>query len=261
MDLAFVSRVLGIITTPSNFLVALLILGTVLLWARRRGLGKGLVLTVSIAFLLIYFLPVDDWVSAPLENRYSRPAAPARVDGAIILGGGESGAIFAARGVPGYSPAEGRLVSGAELARHYPNAKIVYSGGWAPFERGEMPEASVARAIFAEMDVPPSRLILENRSRNTWENFVYSKTLARPRPGETWLLVTSAAHMPRAMGIAAKLHWHVLPWPSDYRTTGKPGGTDWNSTIADRLDKIDMAAHEWIGLIAYRLMGRLADGG
>ena len=261
MDLAFLSRIVGIIFIPSDFLAVLLVLGVVLQWTRWRGLGKGLMIAVAAALLLVYFLPVDDWLGIPLENRFPRPAAPAHLDGAIILGGGESAAIFEARGVPGYNPAEGRLVAGAELARRYPDARIIYSGGWAPFEKSKMPEASVARAIFAQMDIPPSRLILENRSRNTWENFVYSKKLARPRSGETWLVVTSATHMPRAMGIAAKLHWHVLPWPSDYLTTGKPKGVDWNSSIAGRLDKIDTATHEWAGLAAYWLMGRLGDTG
>lgn len=259
MDLAFASRILGIIFTPSDFLVVLLVLGVVLLGTRRRSWGKGLVIAVAASFLLIYFLPIGDWLAAPLENRYPRPPAPPHLDGAIILGGGESAAIFTARGVPGYTPAAGRLVAGAELARRYPNARIIYSGGRAPLEKSEIPEAAVARAIFAQMGIPPGRLILENRSRNTWENFLYSKELAQPKPGETWLLVTSATHMPRSMAIAAKLHWHMRPWPSDYLTAGKSRGVDWNASIADRLDRIDTAAHEWAGLAAYWLMGRLGD--
>ena len=259
MDIAFVSRILGIIFTPSDFLLLLLVLGVVLQWTRWRNSGKWLVILVTLSLLLVCVFPVDGWLGAPLENRFPRPPTPAHVDGAIILGGGESGAIFVARGVPGYNPAEGRLVAGAELARRYPDARIIYSGGWAPFEQSALPEARVARGIFGQMGIPASRLILENRSRNTWENFVYSKAIAQPRPGETWLLVTSATHMPRAMGIAAKLHWQMLPWPSDYLTTGKAKGIDWNSTIASRLDKIDTAAHEWAGLAAYWLMGRLGD--
>jgi uncharacterized SAM-binding protein YcdF (DUF218 family) len=150
-------------------------------------------------------------------------------------------------------------MAAAELARRYPHAQVIFSSGMAPLAKGEMTEADVARALFAQLGVPASRLTLESRSRNTWENFVYSKNLVHPEPGETWLLVTSAVHMPRAMGIAAKLHWRVLPWPSDYLTTGKPDGIDWNSSLASHLETIELAVHEWAGLAAYWLMGRLGD--
>lgn len=261
MDLALLSRIAGIIFMPSDFILVLLVLGVLLQWTRWRHWGKGLVIAVSAVLLLIFFFPVDEWVAAPLENRFRRPPWPLHVDGMVVLGGGESSAVFAARHVPGYTPAQGRLVAGAELAHRYPDAKLIFSGGKAPLEKGDISEASAARAIFEARGVPASRLIFENRSRNTWENFVYSMKLAHPRPGETWLLVTSATHMPRAMGIAARLHWQMLPWPSDYLTTGKPEGVAWNSTLADRLDTIDTAVHEWAGLVAYRLMGRLGDTG
>jgi uncharacterized SAM-binding protein YcdF (DUF218 family) len=258
MDLALFSRIAGAIITPSNFFLLLLVLGVLLQATRWRRGGRRLIIGVIAALLLIFFLPIDNWLAAPLENRFPRPPWPAHVDGMVVLGGGENGPVFAARGVAGFSSATGRLVAAAELARRYPDAKLIFSGGMAPFEKG-MSEADVARAIFEQMGIPPSRLILEGRSRNTWENFVYSKKLARPQPGETWLVVTSATHMPRAMGIAAKLHWRVLPWPSDYSTTGKPVGIDWNSSLAARLGTIELAVHEWAGLAAYRLMGRLGD--
>lgn len=259
MGTALLSRVAGIIFTPSNFLILLLVLGLVLQWTRYRRSGKGLVIAVTVLFLLIFFLPLDEWLGAPLENRFPRPPWPAHVDGIIVLGGGENPAVFAARGAPGFNPSEGRLVASAELARRYPNAKLIFSGGAAPLTLGQTSEAHVARVIYQQMGMPPSRLILERRSRNTWENFVYSKAIANPKPGETWLVVTSAMHMPRAMGIAARLHWRMLPWPSDYLTTGKEKGMDWNSSVAARLDTIEFAVHEWAGLAAYRLMGRLGD--
>lgn len=259
MDLAVFSRIAGIIFIPSDFFLLLLALGVVLQWTRWRRFGKGLVAGVTLGLLLVFVLPVDEWVGAPLENRFPRPPWPAHVDGAIVLGGGENPEIFRARGVPGFDPSAGRLVASAELARRYPHAKVIYSGGKAPLARQDVPEAAVARAIYRQMDVAPSRLILETRSRNTWENFVCSKEIARPKPGETWLVVTSAMHMPRAMGIAAKLHWHVLPWPSDYLTAGNPHGVNLNRTLAVRLGTIDSAVHEWAGLAVYWLMGRLGD--
>jgi len=259
MNLALLSRILGIVFTPSNFLLLLLVLGMLLQWTRAKRWGKMLALAVAAAFLLVFFLPIDDWLTAPLENRYSRPPWPAQVDGVLVLGGGENGLVFAARHLPGFDANEGQLVESAELLRRYPNAKLIFSGGMAPLAKGGKSEASVARVIYRQLGVESSRLILESRSRNSWENFVNSKALARPKPGETWLLVTSAARMPRAMGIAAKLHWRMLPWPCDYLTTGKAEGIGWNSSFVDRLGKIDFAVHEWAGLAAYWLTGRLGD--
>jgi len=261
MDFALFSRIIGVIFTPSDFLLLLLVLGVLLQWTGWRRWGRWLAIAVTVSFLLIFFLPIDDWLTIPLENRFPRPPLPTHVDGVIVLGGGENGETLAARGVPGFDPNEGQLVASAELARRFPNAKLIFSGGSAPLAKGRASEASVARVIYRQLGVPPSQLTLENRSRNTWENFVYSKALARPKPNETWLVVTSAMRMPRAMGIAARLHWHVLPWPSDYLTSGKMEGVNWNSSVAARLGNVEFAVHEWAGLAAYRLMGRLGDAG
>ena len=241
MDLANFSRLVGTIFTLSNFLPLLLVVGVVLQWTRWRRLGNRLAAVVAVSFLAIYFLPIDEWVRAPLEDRYHRPAWPQHVDGVLVLSGGQN-----------------RIVAGAELARRYPDAKVIYSGGVAPFERPENAEVRVAPAAFERLGVEPSRLTFETRSRNTWESLVYSQKLAKPQPGETWMIVTSGIHMPRAMGIAAKLHWHVLPWPSGFVPV-RAQGMAWDSSVAGRLVQIEGAIHEWAGLAAYRVMGRLGD--
>jgi uncharacterized SAM-binding protein YcdF (DUF218 family) len=98
---------------------------------------------------------------------------------------------------------------------------------------------------------------LENKSRNTAENAEFSKELARPRPGETWLLVTSAYHMPRSVGLFRKVGFPVVPWPSDYRTSGREGVGFFRDNEVDALQNTTLALREWIGLIAYWLSGRI----
>ena len=257
MDFATFTRWLSVLFTPSDFLGLLLLLGVFLLPTRRRHLGYMLVAGVTVVLTAIFFFPFDRWLTEPLEDQFPRPSWPAHVDGIIVLSGGESGAIYEARGVQAPDPHEGRLVASAELARRYPQAKLIYSGGTAPLEKDKMAEADVARAIYVQMGLPPSRVIAERRSRNTWENLVYSKEIAKPKDGQTWMLVTSAKHMPRAMGVASKLDWKILPWPADYSTTGKPISADsWNSSLAERLWGIENILHEWGGLTVYRLTGR-----
>lgn len=259
MDFAHFSRLLSVLFTPSDFLWLLLVVGILLQWTRRKRLGKGLVIAVAVVLGFVLFLPIDRWLAAPLENALPRHPLPSQVDGILVLGGGEDGEIFAARHVQAPDPAEGRLIASAELARRYPHAKLIFSGGMAAYAKGALPEASVARAIYAQMGLPPDRMIAENRSRNTWENFLYSKELARPRPGQIWVVVTSAVHMPRAMGIAAKLHWHVLPWPADYMSTGRAEGESWSDSLGSKLDHLESVVHEWAGLAVYRLTGRWAS--
>jgi uncharacterized SAM-binding protein YcdF (DUF218 family) len=96
----------------------------------------------------------------------------------------------------------------------------------------------------------------DRASHNTWENAVYTKALAAPQPGQRWLLVTSASHMPRAMGVFRKVGFAVEPWPVDFRTAD---ARDWFQTFespAEGLRRVELAGHEWIGLITYWLMGR-----
>ena len=117
-----------------------------------------------------------------------------------------------------------------------------------------MSEAETARYVFTELGEDPKQLTLESRSRNTYENILFSKALVKPRPGEVWLLATSAMHMPRAMAVARKLNWPMLPWPSDYITAPSGGGGLVN--VDGNLGLIDYVVHEWTGLFAYRISGK-----
>jgi uncharacterized SAM-binding protein YcdF (DUF218 family) len=112
-------------------------------------------------------------------------------------------------------------------------------------------ETDGARLLFAELGLDTSHVIFEDRSRNTYENAVFSKALAAPAPGETWLLVTSASHMPRSVGIFRAVNWPVVAFPVAYKTGGP-----YEIKLAGHLLRLDLALHEWIGLVAYRLLGR-----
>ncbi len=80
--------------------------------------------------------------------------------------------------------------------------------------------------------------------------------MVQPKPDETWVLVTTALHMPRAMGIARRLDWQILPWPTDYRTPGDNASPAWRFSFGSNLSDLDEAAHEWLGLVAYYLVGK-----
>lgn len=257
MDFALISRLAGIILAPSNLLLLLLTLGVFLEWTHWKWFGRSLVTAVTVTLLFVFFVPVDGWLATPLENRFPRPPWPSHVEGVLVLGGGEHPQIFTTRGLGALDSEEGKQVAAVELARRYPGARILFSGGRAPLAGASTSEATVASAELRQLGLPPSRLILETRSRNTWENFVNSKRIAEPQPGEIWLVVTDAMSMPRAMGIAARLRWRVVPWPVGYVTTGRAQGMSWTSSLAVNLGVMEYAVHEWVGLAAYRFLGRL----
>jgi uncharacterized SAM-binding protein YcdF (DUF218 family) len=240
------SKLLWAILAPGNLLLLLLVAG--LAWRRV------LYVVVPLLVMLAVF-PVAAWLSLPLEDRYPSPMPPEHVDGIVVLGGVIDGPLSAARGQTVITEGSERLTATLALAQRYPEARIVYSGGEGTLLPEGYAEADAAVAFFTGLGVPRQRLVIENRSRNTWENAVYSRAVAQPKPGETWLLVTSAWHMPRAAGCFRKLGWHVLPWPVDYHTA--PGRLVLGFALGEHLAALDLVTKEWVGLAAYWAMGRL----
>lgn len=250
------SKLFWHIAAPSH-LLALLILGAaVCLLLRWKRLGHVLGALAVLLLLAAGLSPLPALAIRSLENNYPRPAWPSHVDGILILGSGFDTQLLRLRHAPQSNGGAWRLVEGFAAARHYPNARVVFSGGSGSLMGQPFSEAETARYVLEELGLDPRRLVLEARSRNTYENFLFSKKLVKPKPGEVWLLATSAVHMPRAMAIAKKLDWPMLAWPTDYITTPWSHG-DWLD-VADNLGLADYAAHEWIGMIAYRLTGKAA---
>ncbi|HET7086082.1 MAG TPA: YdcF family protein [Rhizomicrobium sp.] len=246
------SKIFWIVAAPSHWL-ALLVVAALLFLLLRRPRAALVCVTGAVLLILAAWL-----VTAPLlhslEDQYARPAWPAHVDGILVLGGGYDSALLRARHAPQSNGSAYRLVEGLAAARHYPDARLMFTGGSGRLEGAPLSEAETARYIFTELG--QTRMILEDRSRNTYENILFSKAIAKPKPGETWLLVTSAMHMPRAMAIASKLGWPMLAWPSDYITAPDSGSGD--PLEIGNLGFTDYAVHEWIGLWAYRLTGKAA---
>ena len=248
------SRLIWNLVEPGNLLIVLLVAGIALCWAGRDRIGRPLVIGSAAAMVVLLLLPVGEWLAMPLEARFPRLPLPRHVDEILVLGNGLDPEIYESRGAVGENPGPQRLMAGVALARRFPQAKLVFSGGSGkPF--GGDSEANVARGVFAELGVPAGQIVLEVNSRTTWENLLFTKQLVRPKAGETWILVTSAVHLPRAMAVARHLGWKMIPWPSSYIS---PARADIfaSSGYAGSVDSLEGALHEWMGLAAYRLEGR-----
>jgi uncharacterized SAM-binding protein YcdF (DUF218 family) len=241
-----VAKLGWLIVQPSHLLLWLALATAAALLAGRQRLGRGLAAAAALLFLAFAVLPVGDALARALENQYPRPAPPpAHVDGILSLGGGLG---------TDNAVSETRIVSTFELARLYPNARVVFSGGW-----GATADAFAAKYILArQLGLDPARLTLEPDSRDTYENFIDSQRIVHPKPGEVWILATSALHLPRAMAVSRQVGWPMIPWATDYQTTPRlrwRGLHDYFDIPANLLTTDD-AVHEWIGLLAYGADGR-----
>lgn len=254
----YLSKVFWLVAQPINLIGIFVLLGIVLALLGWRRLG----LSFSIAGFLV--LAVGAWTSTgalllhPLEDHFSRPdPAPPTVTGVIVLGGGFEGAVNLARGGYELNTSGDRFVEAAVLARRYPEAKIVVTGGSGSLLLSGEGDADTAPRLLMALGVAPERLVMENRSRDTYENAVFTRELVKPQQGETWLLLTSAFHMPRSVGLFRKAGFEVMPWPSDYRTSGLETLGPAQDNLADSLQNLTIALREWIGLAAYYLAGRI----
>ena len=250
----YASKILWFFATPSNLFIAATIVGAVL-W-RRRG-GRQLALAGAGALVLSSLTPLPWLIAAPLENRFARPPGDfAQPTGIVVLGGAMDEELSMARGTPTLTDAGARMTDAVALARRFPQARLVFSGGSARLGEHAATEADAARQLWLSLGVPPERMTFEDRSRNTYENAVFTRDLVQPKASEIWLLVTSAQHMPRAIGIFRKIGFAVVPWPGDYHTFGD--ARDWrpSRSAGYALRLFDDAVREWIGLAAYYAAGR-----
>lgn len=256
----YISKILWFCVQPSAMLLILLLAGAALPAAGYQKAGRRLVLASALLLLLGGLLPLSTWLILPLEQRFKRPDLSGRpVDGIVVLGGMEDARVSAARHAHAIDEAAERLTETAALAKRFPAAKIVLTGGGAEVLSAPTIGADAAGLVLRDLGIGDSgHLLLEREARDTWENATKTQALVKPKPGERWLLVTSAWHMPRAMGAFRKTGFQVEPWPVDYRTMGWPDGLRLFpfESPAEGLRQLDLAVHEWLGLVAYRMSGR-----
>jgi uncharacterized SAM-binding protein YcdF (DUF218 family) len=254
------SKTLGVMVLPQNFLIGLTVLGSLLLLTRFFRLGRALVLLSALMLAVCGFGPVGNLLLYPLESRF--PAwtpSQGAPDGIVVLGASIDLNMSAAHGTPVVSTSSDRILMTAALARKYPKARVIYTGGSPNLISDDAKEADFAAGLFEGLGVDKSRLILEGRSRNTYENALFSKAMVDPKPGERWLLVTSAYHMPRSIGLFRKVGFAVEPCPVDWRVGTGRDVFSFTDAAEDGLSRTNLAVREWLGLITYRAVGRIDE--
>jgi uncharacterized SAM-binding protein YcdF (DUF218 family) len=254
------SKILGFFANPSNLIVSLGVLGVLLLLTPWRRVGFWLATASMVILAVLGLSPIGNALLVPLESRFPPwDASRGTPMGIVVLGGAITPDVSLAHPQVALNEAAERLTAAAALARRYPQARIIYSGGSGALVYDEGSEAPLALTLLESLGLARERITLEDRSRNTTENALFSKAIAQPKPGERWLLVTSAYHMPRAMGAFRKVGFAVEAYPVDWRTRGTEDALRPFATVGDGLRRTDTAVHEWVGLFAYWLSGKTLE--
>lgn len=253
--MAFIaSKTIGFLVLPGNILFLALIAGVVFLRLGRRKWGLRLVTGATAILVFLGLFPVGDWILEPLETRFAAvQTLPEEIDGIIVVGGSVEMGASLKWGRPQLNEHGERLTAAVALARHYPEARILYTGGIGRLSQDGPAEAEIAARFLRDQGLEPERLMIESKSRNTHENAVFTKKMAAPLDTERWLLITSAFHMPRTVGSFREAGWRVIPYPVDHKTSDH--WARWHLKFARYILEADFAFREWVGLVYYYMMG------
>lgn len=255
----YITRIFWTVAQPVSVVAVLLVVGLVLLWLKRRRLAVTAIGVATLVLVLCSYTTFAYVLLAPLESRFVRPAEPARIDGIVVLGGGMDTGVETARSSWELNRAGDRFVEALRLALRHPEARIVIAGGGSALNPGQVPEAEAAARFFRDFGIAPERLVLDDQSRNTEENALNAKAVGQPKPGETWVLVTSAFHMPRSVGLFRRADFAVVPWPADYMSSGNETFGPKFDEVAENLAISNIALREWAGLLGYYVTGRIGE--
>jgi uncharacterized SAM-binding protein YcdF (DUF218 family) len=243
---------------PGNLLLLCLMAGVFLLLRGRRR-GELLVVLSAIGFLLLAVAPIGPAMMLVLEQRLPRPPKlPDRIDGILVLGGAVDPRLSLSYGETVFNGSVARVLAGVALARHHPEAKLALVGGEGELFPVGFAEARATSGFVLDEGISAQRIIIEEQSRSTHENAVFAKELIRPGPGQNWILVTSAFHMPRAVAAFRAVDWEVIPYPVDFKVDPRTGLRA-NFNLLDGLGTSTIAGKEWAGLVGYRLRGWTED--
>jgi uncharacterized SAM-binding protein YcdF (DUF218 family) len=253
----YAAKIVWFLAQPSSLIAIALGAGAVLFGTSRYKLGRRLLIGGLAALIICGLSPLSDALIAPLENRFARPdlASGGPIAGIVVLGGAEDSRANPPRELAGLNEAAERMTEAVALARRFPEARLVFTGGSAALLAVQAPEAIAMGRLLEALGVARERITLESRSRDTYENAVLTSRMVNPAAGERWLLITTAWHMPRAMGCFRRAGFAVEPWPVDYRTSGRI--EPWLKTgIPEGLRQMDFIVREYAGLATYYLTGR-----
>ena len=252
----YLSKILWLIVNPFNIFIFITLFTMFLYFINFRRLSLIIYLINFIFIALISFLPIGSYLTYIIEKEFhTNTKFPEQVDGILILGGATNPLLFKEFDQISLNGSAERLVESVMIIRKFEKAKVIFSGGSGIVNRSDLGHSQVAKLFYKKMGVDSNKIFFEDKSRNTHENIIYSKKIAKPKKNENWLLITSAFHMKRALLIAEKNNWKFIPYAVDFKNIKEFKLTP-NLNLLSNLNSFQSGLHEWLGLVSYYLMGR-----
>ena len=252
----YLSKILWLILNPFNIFIFITLLSIFLYFIKLRRLSLIIFLINFVFIALISFLPIGSYLIYNIEKEYhSYIKPPDQVDGILILGGATNPLLYNEYHQISLNGSSERLVESVFIIKKFDKAKVIFSGGSGLVNRPDLDHAQVAKSFYKKIGIETNKITFEDESRNTYENIIYSKKIANPKINENWLLITSASHMKRALLIADKNNWKLIPYAVDFKNI-KNFKFIPNLKLLKNLNTFQQGSHEWLGLISYYLMGR-----
>lgn len=254
------SKVIWSFARPDHLVLLLLTLSVLsLAWGSHKKRARRWSLSLLAAVWLVALVPIGKALLQPLEQRFAVPQQleQSRLSGIVVLGGAEDLSAMQFHQRAEFSDAADRVMVVPELAQRFPGLPIIYSSGSSWLSEPGLKGADYTKLYFDAIGLG-SRVLYERQSRNTFENATLSRALAGEQMDGTWLLVTSAFHMPRSVGVFQQQGWKVQPYPVDFRGQSF-AGLGVLFSLSGNLSDLVMALREWVGLLAYRLSGKTAQ--
>jgi uncharacterized SAM-binding protein YcdF (DUF218 family) len=210
-----------------------------------------------------------------LETRYTTPASLSAsalekgleqpvADAIVILGGGTSPA-HPPRPIPEMGSSGDRVIYAAYLYKHGAASNLLISSGRIEWLDTQDEPTQDMLFLLEMLGVPEEAVWFEDQSRNTYENAVFSQKILAEHNIQRIILVTSASHMPRAVGLFEKVGLQVIPAPTDFALTDADLQQLYSPNLATQilnwlpspsnLELIGVAIKEYLGIFVYRLRG------
>lgn len=254
----FYHTVFGFLIEAEFVIAALLGIAVILMLFKRKKAARMTLMIGLIFFLLVGLTTLAPWMLSTLENRFGQPTQlPLDLKGMIILGGSFNRPLSVERETTCYTSAGGRLIEAYRLVGKNPHLPVLFTGGGVAVKNAQS-EAKMALDVASDLGIDTARFVVEDKSTNTRENASFSYQLVKPSVQDRWLLVTSAAHMPRAVTDFRAAGWQVIPYPVDYLAP-KTVSFSFTLNINKNFQTWSRAAREWAGLARDYLSGKTTE--
>jgi uncharacterized SAM-binding protein YcdF (DUF218 family) len=225
----------------------------------KRRFSRYIFSILIFMVLILGLMPLGSWMIYPLESRFeTNPRLPEQIDGIVILGGAVNPGSSVDWGQLEVNQYAERILALVELHRRFSQARVVFTGGNSSLDGAGVSESEILKRYLDELGVDPESVQFEARARNTAENASYTFRMVDPKPDSRWILVTSAYHMPRSVGAFCQAGWRPIPFPVDHYTEPTKQAL-FKFDLLGNATGLDMAMHEWIGLLAYYATGRTPE--